>query len=191
MVSNNSGKFAFEDIPSIDGSVAIVTGGSDGIGYITALQLALHGAQVYILSRSAEKATQAIASIKESAPDKSLHVEFIQIDLLSFASVVKAVEQFKARESTLDILINNAGIMAVPYTLTENGYETQWQTNYLSPFLLIKLLLPVLKSTAAKKTPQNPVRIVNLSSDAAFLIAPTLNLEDPNFESSTSFLGPW
>lgn len=81
--------------------------------------------------------------------------------------------------------------MAVPYALTEDGYETQWQTNYLSPFLLIKLLLPVLKSTAALKTAQNPVRIVNVSSDAAFVIAPILSLEDPNLESATSFLGPW
>lgn len=84
--------------------------GSDGIGYITALQLALHGARVYILSRSSQKAIEAITSIKESAADKPLHVEFIQVDLLSFTSVLKAVEQFKAKESTLDILINNAGV---------------------------------------------------------------------------------
>lgn len=81
--------------------------------------------------------------------------------------------------------------MAVPYALTEDGYETQWQTNYLSPFLLIKLLLQVLTSTAARKTAQNPVRIVNISSDAAFALAPSLNLEDPNLASATSFLGPW
>lgn len=82
--------------------------------------------------------------------------------------------------------------MAAPYLLTRDGYETQWQTNYLSPFLLIKLLLPTLSSTAAKKKTQSPVRIVNVSSDAAFVpITPDLDLDNPNLESTTGFLAAW
>ena len=82
--------------------------------------------------------------------------------------------------------------MAVPYALTDDGYETQWQTNYLSPFLLIKLLLPTLTSTAANKTAENPVRVVNVSSDAAFVpITPDLDLENPNLSDTTGFLAPW
>lgn len=82
--------------------------------------------------------------------------------------------------------------MAAPYQLTRDGYETQWQTNYLSPFLLIKLLLPILSSTAAKKTPQSPVRIVNVSSDAAFIpITPDLELDNPNLETASGFLAAW
>lgn len=62
------------------------------------------------MARSSQKATQAIALMKESAPDKSLDLQFLQLDLQSFASVVQAVEQFKVKESNLDILINNAGV---------------------------------------------------------------------------------
>ena len=82
--------------------------------------------------------------------------------------------------------------MASPYALTIDGYETQWQTNYLSHFLLIKALLPTLSSAAAEATSPGRVRIVNVSSDAAFIpIAPTLDLENPNLESITGMMAAW
>lgn len=82
--------------------------------------------------------------------------------------------------------------MASPYALTGDGYETQWQTNYLSHFLLIKALLPTLSSTAAGATSPGHVRIVSLSSDAAFVpIAPDLDLKNPNLDSITGILAAW
>ncbi|KAL9580669.1 MAG: hypothetical protein Q9212_004357 [Teloschistes hypoglaucus] len=181
--------FSAQDIPSLDGRVAIVTGGSDGIGYTTTYQLALHGARVCIMARSSDKATQAINAMKESAHGESLDIHFLQVDLQSFASVVQVAKRLQAEEANIDILINNAGIMAAPYALTEDGYETQWQTNYLSPFLLIKLLLPTMRTTASKK---GPVRIINMTSDAAFVpITPDLDLENPNLDHLTGFMAAW
>ncbi|KAI4093903.1 MAG: hypothetical protein LQ339_007585 [Xanthoria mediterranea] len=189
MALNQSKAFSLRDIPSLDGRVAIITGGSDGIGYATTLQLALHGARVYIIARSSEKATQAIANMRQSAAEKSLDIQFLQADLQSLASVIQVAKRFNEKESNLDILINNAGIMAAPYELTEDGYETQWQTNYLSPFLLTKSLLPTMTSTARKNA---PARIINVVSDAAFVpITPDLDLENPNLDHLTGFMAPW
>ena len=82
--------------------------------------------------------------------------------------------------------------MATPYALTRDGYETQWQTNYLSPFFLIKSLLPILSSTAAAPNSQGRVRIVNLSSDAVFVsIAPNLDLENPNLDNTMGIMAAW
>ncbi|KAL9008743.1 MAG: hypothetical protein Q9173_006158 [Seirophora scorigena] len=189
MASKKSEGLSLQDDPSLDGRVAIVTGGSDGIGYVTSHRLALRGARVYIIARSSEKATQAIADMKQSAPEKPLDIHFLQADLQSFASVVQVAKRFNDQESSLDILINNAGIMAAPYALTEDGYETQWQTNYLSPVLLIKSLLPTMTSTAREK---GLVRIINVVSDAPFVpITPNLDLGNPNLDHLTGFMGPW
>ncbi|KAL9129097.1 MAG: hypothetical protein Q9217_002369 [Psora testacea] len=201
MTSTKKEEFSSKDMPSLVGSVAIVTGGaflliklgcSDGIGYETSLQLALHGARVYILSRSSEKATQAISAMKQSAPDQKLDMHFLQVDLQSLASVNEAVQKFRANESKLDILINNAGIMATPYALTKDGYEAQWQTNYLSPFFLIISLLLILTSTATGKYSGGSVRIANVSSDAAFVpFAPNLDIENPNLDYLTGWTAAW
>ena len=85
-------------------------------------------------------------------------------------------------------------IMAVPLALTVDGFETQWQTNYLSPFYLTKLLLPTLSSTLSETDDSNElgVRIINVSADAAVApFAPNLDLENPNLEKVTSFTAPW
>lgn len=82
--------------------------------------------------------------------------------------------------------------MATPYALTVDGYETQWQTNYLSHFLLIKALLPTLSYTAAGATSSGRVRIVNVSSDAAFVpFAPALDLDKPNLEYIKGIMAAW
>ncbi|KAL8744092.1 MAG: hypothetical protein Q9190_003630 [Brigantiaea leucoxantha] len=178
--------------PSLAGRVAIVTGGSDGIGYVTVLRLASRGARVYIMSRSSQKAEDAIEAMKRSQPDNPLDVHFLRIDLQSLSSVQEAAQKFKAKESRLDILVNNAGIMATPYALTGDGFEQQWQTNYLSPFFLIKALLPVLSFTAAEARPRGDVRIVNVSSDAAFVsLAPNPDVEDPNLGYLKGMMAAW
>lgn len=84
--------------------------------------------------------------------------------------------------------------MATPYALTIDGFETQWQTNYLSSFYLIKLLLPPLSSTVSETEYPNElgVRIINVSSDAAVVpLAPSLDLENPNLDNLTGFLAAW
>lgn len=90
-------------------------------------------------------------------------MEFIHLDLQSFASIKAAADTFLTKESQLHVLLNNAGILTQPYTLTEDGYEVQFGTNYMGHFLLTKLLTPVLIKTA-ETAPPNSVRVVNISS---------------------------
>lgn len=89
-------------------------------------------------------------------------IEYLPLDLASFSSIADAANTFKSKEKRLDLLINNAGIMAVPYSLTSDGYEIQFGTNHLGHALLTKLLLPVMLETA--KEPGADVRIINVSS---------------------------
>jgi NAD(P)-dependent dehydrogenase (short-subunit alcohol dehydrogenase family) len=151
------------DIPDLSGKVIVVTGGNNGLGKETILQLAKHNpAKIFMGARSEEKAATAIREIKESVPDA--RITFLEMDLASFASVKKAAESVLASSSRLDILINNAGIMATPAATTEDGYEIQFGTNHMGHALLTKLLLPLLEKTANE--PNSDVRIINLSSSA-------------------------
>jgi NAD(P)-dependent dehydrogenase (short-subunit alcohol dehydrogenase family) len=94
-------------------------------------------------------------------------IEHLPLDLTSFASIANAANTFKSREKRLDILINNAGVMAMPYSLTKEGYEIQFGTNHVGHALLTKLLLPVMLETA--KEPGADVRIINVTSIGHFL----------------------
>lgn len=109
MSPKKSAQYQASDIQDLTGYVAIVTGGSSGIGYETTLQLALHGARVYVAARSPEKATKAIAQMQASSK-KDLNFRFLWMDLQSLQSVKDAVEQFLKTETRLHLLINNAGV---------------------------------------------------------------------------------
>ncbi|KAF2465894.1 oxidoreductase-like protein [Lindgomyces ingoldianus] len=149
------------DIPSLAGKVILVTGGNAGLGKQTILYLSQHSpSRIYLAARTASKATSAIADIKKLVPDAP--IEHLPLDLTSMASIKAAADIFQAKESRLDILINNAGVMATPYSLTKEGYEIQFGTNHMGHALLTKLLLPTLLETA--KQPGADVRIINLSS---------------------------
>ncbi|KAK5132226.1 hypothetical protein LTR08_009286 [Meristemomyces frigidus] len=151
-----------KDIPSLSGKVILVTGGNTGLGKETVLQLAKHSPkEIFLAARTASKAEAAIDEITKAVPGSN--VTFLQLDLTSFASIKKAADDFTARSKRLDMLINNAGIMAVPYSLTQEGYEIQFGTNHLGHALLTKLLLPTLSRTAAE--PNADVRIINVSSE--------------------------
>jgi NAD(P)-dependent dehydrogenase (short-subunit alcohol dehydrogenase family) len=163
--------FDLKDIPNLTGRVFIVTGGNTGIGYATCAHLAAHGARVYMAARSSEKATAALGDIKASYPNAD--IRYLLLDLGSLRSVASAAETFKAQESCLHGLINNAGIMGTDFIITNDGNEEQWQTNYLGHWLLTRKLLPILISTASMH-PNVPgmVRIVNVSSSGHKLYPP-------------------
>lgn len=125
------------------------------------MQLAKHHpSKIYLAARSKEKADESLARIKTVVPDAT--VDFLPLDLTSLKSVAKAAQTVNATTNRLDILINNAGIMATPAGTTEDGYEIQFGTNHMGHALLTKLLLPKLQETA--KNPESDVRIVTLSS---------------------------
>jgi len=151
------------DIGSLEGKVILVTGGNAGLGKQTIAYLAAHNpTRIYLAARTESKARDAITSIKSSVSG-ACEIVFLSLDLTSFSSIASAAAEFKRQEPRLDILINNAGIMAGPYNTTKEGYEIQFGTNHMGHALLTKLLLPTLLSTAESQ-PDADVRVVTLSS---------------------------
>ena len=144
-------------VVSMSGKTVLITGGTNGIGKVTALELAKAGATVVIIGRSASKTAQTITEIKQQSGSQS--VESIIADLSSLAEVRRAAAEFKARYNRLDVLINNAGAVFAQRQQTVDGYEMTFALNHLAYFLLTNLLLDTLKASA-------PSRIVNVSSDA-------------------------
>lgn len=128
--------------------------------------------------------------MNQSAP-KTLDLHFLQLDLQDLASVKAAATQFTKTENRLDILINNAGVMTVPFKLTGDGFETQWQVNYLAPHVFTMTLMPLLLSTASFAGRMDRVRVVNVSSDAAFFGPKTLQLWDVNMTDTKGMLELW
>jgi NAD(P)-dependent dehydrogenase (short-subunit alcohol dehydrogenase family) len=146
--------FTTEDIPDLTGKIAIVTGGNTGIGFATCVELLRKGAKVYLAARSETRAKKAIGTLQKEIPGAL--VVWLPLDLMSLKSVMNAVNEFKKGEQRLDILINNAGIMACPFQLSEDGIESQFATNHVGHFLLTRELLPYLVESRG--------RIVNVSS---------------------------
>ncbi|EDW62890.1 retinol dehydrogenase 12 [Drosophila virilis] len=139
----------------IDGKVVIVTGCNTGIGKETVLELARRGAKIYMACRDPVRCEAARIEIMDRTQNQQLFNR--SLDLGSLESVRNFVARFKAEETRLDILINNAGVMACPRTLTADGYEQQLGVNHLGHFLLTYLLLDRLKQAA-------PSRIVVVTS---------------------------
>jgi len=154
---------AAKDIPSLEGKVILVTGGSNGLGKQSVLEYARHNpAQIWLAARNLEKAQAAVEDIKKEVPDAPITV--LKLDLASLQSVKDAAAKFSAESDRLDILLLNAGVMAIPPAVTEEGYEIQFGTNHVGHALLTKLLVPVLDKTA--KSSDAGVRIVSLGSYA-------------------------
>jgi NAD(P)-dependent dehydrogenase (short-subunit alcohol dehydrogenase family) len=154
-------KFQASAIPDLQGKVVIVTGGNGGIGKETVRQLAQHGARVYMASRTESKAKAAIEELNTERP---LDIHFLQIDLMDLSSAKTCAAQFLSKESRLDILVANAGVMAVPYKLTDEGIEQSFQVNHLTHFALFQLLAPTMAKTGIESG--HPARLINLSSFA-------------------------
>lgn len=147
------------DIPRQQGRLALVTGATGGLGLETALELARAGADVVLTGRNAAKGAAALTQIRAAVKDA--RVSYEDLDLSRLANVTRFVEDFGSRHQRLDLLINNAGVMALPTRqTTPEGFELQFVTNYLAHFALTAGLLPLL--AAAKGA-----RVVPLSSVAA------------------------
>ncbi|KAJ5555645.1 hypothetical protein N7535_008078 [Penicillium sp. DV-2018c] len=150
------------DIPDLTGKVILVTGGNTGLGKETVLQLAKHNpSKIFLAARSESKAAEAIKDVKLSVSN-NVDIIWLPLDLTSISSIKDAAEKFVALSSRLDILILNAGVMALPPGETEIGHEIQLGTNHTGHFHLTKLLLPMLLRTAEE--PGSDVRVVSLAS---------------------------
>jgi len=149
------------DIPSLDGKVILVTGANAGLGKQCVLEYSRHQPkQIWLAARNLKKAQTAVGEIKKLVPDAP--IKLLELDLSSFESIKKAARAFLSESDRLDILMCNAGIMAVPPGQTKDGYEIQFGTNHLGHALLTKLLLPALEATA--KLPGADVRVISVSS---------------------------
>jgi NAD(P)-dependent dehydrogenase (short-subunit alcohol dehydrogenase family) len=168
-----------KDIPSQAGRFSVVTGANSGIGWHTALELARAGSEVVLAARSEEKGHDAVERLIAEAPGAK--VRFERLDLADLASV-RAFAGRIGSEPKLDLLVNNAGVMAVPKRqVTRDGFELQLGTNFLGPFALTALLMPVL---ARSTTP----RVATVSSGAANLGKRRILFEDLQWEKG---YGPW
>lgn len=166
-----------KDIPDLSGKLAIVTGATGGLGLETARELAAAGAEVVLAGRNPEKGAKAETAIREKTPHAN--VRFEQVDLASLASIAAFSDRLLARGRPIDILINNAGVMALPKRqVTADGFEMQFGTNYLSHFALTGRLLPLLIAGKA--------RVVQLSSMAHR--GGRIRLDDLNYEHAYK---PW
>jgi NAD(P)-dependent dehydrogenase (short-subunit alcohol dehydrogenase family) len=129
------------DIPDLRGRRALVTGATSGLGYETALELLRHGAEVLVAARNPAKAADTAARLTTAAGKAPTTVE---LDLADLTSVEKAANQVAETYDKLDLLVNNAGVMASPYRQTADGFELQLGTNHLGHFALTARLMPLL-----------------------------------------------
>ena len=171
-------KWTPADIPSQSGKTVLITGANSGIGYQAAKELSRQGAHVLLGVRDVAKGTAALERLQAEVPAAS--VELAQLDMASLASIRTFAEHFLARGTALDILINNAGVMALPKReLTPDGFERQFATNHLGHFAVTGLLMPALLRASAP-------RVVTVSS----LAHRNGKIEWNNLQSETRYV-PW
>ncbi len=150
-------KWSYKDIPSQEGKMAIVTGANSGLGFYTVKGLAGKGCKVIMACRNIEKGEEAKNALLKNIPGADLTV--MKLDLADIQSVRGFAGAFSSLYSNLNLLVNNAGLMAIPYRKTADGFEMQFGVNHLGHFALTALLFPLLRNTAGS-------RIVNVSSNA-------------------------
>ena len=168
------------DMPSQQGRIALVTGGTSGMGYEDALALSRAGAEVIIAARNPERGAEAVARIQAAVPGAK--VQFEAVDLADISSIRALAERLQ-RLPRLDVLINNAAIMSPPERGTSaEGFELQLATNYLGHFALTGLLVPLLQES-------EDARVVSLSSVAAARGA--MNFDDLQSKQAYSPFGAY
>ncbi|MCB9602269.1 MAG: SDR family oxidoreductase [Sandaracinus sp.] len=147
--------FTENDLPNLQGRHVVVTGANSGIGLEAARALAGAGAHVVLACRSRDKGERAMAEIRLATPKANLTLE--SLDLASLESIRGFAERMSTALPSIDVLVNNAGIMAIPRTTTADGFEMQMGTNHLGHFALTGRLLPLLLAAPSS-------RVVNVSS---------------------------
>jgi NAD(P)-dependent dehydrogenase (short-subunit alcohol dehydrogenase family) len=155
----------------LTGRRIVITGAAGGLGFEAARALSAHGASVVMLGRSADRVAPALTRLRELVPAAA--AETGVVDLGDLASIRRFAESFLADHQAIDILMNNAGVMACPLGRTADGFETQFGTNHLGHFLLTALLMPALRQGDSP-------RVVTLTS--AGHSRSDVDLDDPNFE---------
>ncbi|MFT6866000.1 MAG: NAD(P)-dependent dehydrogenase (short-subunit alcohol dehydrogenase family) [Cyclobacteriaceae bacterium] len=139
------------------GKVVAITGTTSGTGFICAREVAKKGATVILLNRQSERSIKAYQMLKDSVPDGKF--DATACDLQSFESVIEAIAAIKSKYDIIDVLVNNAGVMALKDEATKDGYDVQIQTNCLSHFLITKELFPLIQKSSE-------ARVINHSSMA-------------------------
>jgi len=152
-----AGGWDAKDIPDQSGRTAVVTGANSGLGLVTARELARAGASVVMACRNLDKGHAAVDEVRAAVPEAQVQLE--GLDLGSLASVRDFAERFRATHEGLDLLINNAGVMAPPRRRTADGFELQFGTNHLGHFALTTALLETMEG-------REDARVVTLSSTA-------------------------
>ncbi|KAJ7555913.1 hypothetical protein O6H91_05G060700 [Diphasiastrum complanatum] len=181
----STGEDVTKDVDASD-LTAIVTGGTSGIGAESVRVLALRGARVFLVGRNLEAASKVKEDILHNIPQAK--VEVLEGDLSSLASVKNCANDFLALKCPLNILINNAGILASPYQLSKDGIEMQFATNHVGHFLLTYLLMDKMKETAQESGIEG--RIVNVSSTGHKLFAPKGGIAFDTINNEANY-GPW
>ncbi|CAK6965484.1 dehydrogenase/reductase SDR family member on chromosome X [Scomber scombrus] len=176
--------FTLPVLPKQNGRVAIVTGGTRGMGFETARHLASLGMHVILAGNEREEGRAAVRKIEEEGGNGK--AEFVFVDLTSLKSVRHFVQIFKARGLPLHVLVNNAGTMLVPERQTEDGFEFHFCLNYLGHFLLTNLLLDTLKKSGRHGCCS---RIVNMSSATHY--AGVIQMDDLNRRNCYSSHGAY
>ena len=171
-----------EAIPSLNGKTILITGTTSGTGFIAAKTVANKGARTLLLNRKSDRSESSFDQIKKACP--GANILNVECDLQSFESVKKAAETVidKCKDG-LDVLCNNAGVMALKDQATIDGFDIQMQTNHLSHFLLTKKLFPSLQKAEQKR---GEARIVNHTSISRF---GAKKLESKYFEKKGGSLG--
>ncbi|KAF2103561.1 NAD(P)-binding protein [Rhizodiscina lignyota] len=158
-------------ISDLSGKVAVVTGANAGIGYATTIELARHGAKVYLASRSENRALAAIEKMHAESPKiQKGNLIWLPLDLMDLESVVQAADTSMQKEERLDLLVNNAGVATDSYQTTPAGFEVTMGVNHLAHSLFTVNLIPILKRTAAKD--DSDVRVVTVSSSGHAMLIP-------------------
>lgn len=170
--------FKIERTPSLEGKVALVTGGNSGLGLASVKAFASKRAHVILAARDKTKAEKAIQEVLSNNPSAS--VEFLLLDLASQKNIKAAADTVSRRFPKLDFLMNNAGLMAMPELKTEDGFESQFGVNHLGHWTLTGLLMENLLSAPS-------ARIITVTSSAHHLIS-NINFEDPHMRKKYS---PW
>ncbi|KAI9442851.1 NAD(P)-binding protein [Lactarius psammicola] len=159
-----------DDIPDLTGKVIIVTGGNAGVGKETVKHLLAHNAKVYLAARSAQKANEAIAELKNETGKEAI---FLQLDLSDISAIRRSAQDFLSKESQLHVLVNNAGVMMSPKEqVTVQKYDMQFGTNVIGPWLFTQLLLPALFAATDASPSHEKARIVTGLDFDAFVDSP-------------------